>query len=334
MLRLKTKKKFLYKYFILLLVIAFSLTSCNIKKEKNNKTVKLNEVTRSIFYAPQYVALELGFFSDYGINVKLQSSEGSDKTMTALLSGGADIGLLGTSSILSVKSQGKQDCPVMFCQLTQKDGSFLVGREENFCWEDLKNREVIAGRLGGVPEMVFEHILRSKNLYGKVNLINNIKFDLMGIAFSRGIGDYVCLFEPMASILQKEKSFYILKFLGNECEKISYTGYCASKKYIEENHEVIQSFTNAIYKAQIWIENHSSSETAKLLLPYFVDCSEEILEKCIERYKFSDVWNKSPLIENEQFELLEDIMLDAGELKDKINFEDVIDNKFAIDSLK
>ena len=212
------------------------------------KKVKLNEVTRSIFYAPQYVAMELGYFKDENIDLELVTGEGSDKTMTAVLSSQADIGLLGSSSVISVCEQGKEHCPVIFAQLTKKDGSFLVGREGDFDWSDLKGKEIIAGRKGGVPEMVFEYILKTKgfDISKDLTLLNNIQFNLMGMAFSRGIGDYVLLFEPTCSTLVKEKQYYKLKSVGKECQNMVYTCYCASEEYIDHNPQVIFKFTRAI----------------------------------------------------------------------------------------
>lgn len=330
-MKIKKTKLIIYLALLLTIVLIFALFSQ--KKEKNyDNTIKLSEVTRSVFYAPQYVALKLGFFKENGLEVKLSSAEGSDKAMTALLAHQADVALLGTSSVISVKSQGKENCPLLFSQLTKKDGSFLVGRSENFSWKDLKGKQVIAGRRGGVPEMVFEHILRKLNLFGEVTLLTNIKFDLMGIAFSRGVGDYVCLFEPTASILKEEKSLYILKSLGKECENISYTGYCATPEYIKSNPEKIKAFTQAIRKAENWVHTHSAKEISEAIAPYFIDCSPDILEKCIENYLECDVWCNEPSFKENEFNLLENIMTDAGELENKVEFGEIIENKFALNS--
>lgn len=318
------------KYFILAAILSLVLTSCLHKNESKMKTVKLSEVTRSVFYAPQYVALELGFFKENGLEIKLNSAEGSDKTMTAILSRRADIGLLGTSAVLSVKSQGKENCPVLFSQLTQRDGSFLVGRTQNFKWNDLKGKSVIAGRKGGVPEMVFEHILKEKGIYGEVKLLNNIKFDLMGIAFSRGVGDYVCLFEPTAQTLKIQESLFILESLGANCEKVSYTGYCCTPEYMQENPDVVRAFSHAVFKAEKWVKTHSAEEIADVIMPYFVSCSKEILTNSVENYLSCDVWCEEPSFKENEFELLEKIMIQAGELEEKVKFNEVVENKFAL----
>lgn len=312
------------------------LTSCSDNSESGLKKVKLNEVTRSIFYAPQYVAMGLGYFRELGIDLDLKSGEGSDKTMTAVLSSQADIGLLGSSAVISVYSQGKEDCPLMFSELTQRDGSFLVGRTPQFEWEDLRGKEIIAGRKGGVPEMVLEYILSKRGIkpHEDVKLLNNIQFNLMGIAFSRGIGDYVALFEPTASTLVHEKGFYILKPLGAECEKVTYTCYCCSKKYMENNPDIVRNFTLAIYKAQIWLKTHDAEETAKVIAPYFVDADVNMLTLCVENYLKSDVWCDNPIIDQEPFNLMQEIMIHAGELESKVDFNKVVENRYAVDSVK
>lgn len=324
------------KIKIISIVIFFcmvvSLFCFKFRKNNSNKIIRLNEVTRSVFYAPQYVALSLGYFSENGLDIKLSSAEGSDKTMTSILSHKADIGLLGISSAISVKSQGKENCPLVFSQITKKDGSFLVGRNnENFKWDNLKGKEIIAGRKGANPEMVFEHILKKMNIFEDIKLLNNIKFDLMGVSFSKNIGDYVCLFEPTASLLEQEKSFYILEFVGSQCEELSYTGYCASADYINNNIENIRLFTNSIKKAQTWIKNHNAKEIGEVISPYFINCSREVLEKCILNYLKNDVWCDEPYLKENQFEALENIMIQAGELKNKVNFKDIV---FKVDNLR
>ncbi len=320
--------------FLAFVLSVVFITSCSSDGGKL-KTVRLNEVTRSIFYCPQYVALALGYFEQEGLNIELNSAEGSDKTMTALLANQADIGLLGTSSIISVVSQGKKDAPVAFAQLTQRDGSFLISRCSDFDWKDLKNKKIIAGRKGGVPEMVLEYILKNHGF--KINedvaLLNNIQFNLMSVAFSRGTGDYVALFEPTASRLVHEKGYFIVKCLGEECKPMAYTCYCASGKYIKENPAVIQSFTNAIYKAQIWTQNHSPREIAEQIQKYFIDFNMDLLVQCIENYKKYDVWSVTPCISDESIDTIQKIMIEAGELSCPISYKDVVTDVYAKETI-
>lgn len=322
---------------LLVFITAFfmlCLQGCKLNySEFKVKKVRLNEVTRSIFYAPQYVAMELGYFKDENIDVELITGEGSDKTMTAILSSQADIGLLGSSSVISVCEQGKEHCPKIFAQLTKKDGSFLVGREKKFDWSDLKGKKIIAGRKGGVPEMVFEYILKSKgfDINKDLILLNNIQFNLMGMAFSRGVGDYVLLFEPTSSTLIKEKGFYKLKSLGEECKNMVYTCYCASEEYIANNPEEIFKFTRAIYRAQSWVENHSAEEIADLILPYFIDLDYNLATECVKNYLESQVWSSIPVINPEEFDLIQDVMIQAGELGTKIDVKKLVNNDYSME---
>lgn len=331
-------KKFLIILFSVTFcgLMAIFLTSCGILEQKTQfQKVRLNEVTRSIFYCPQYVALSEGFFEEEGLEIELTTGEGSEKTMTALLANQADVGLLGTSSVISVIEQGRANHPVAFAQLTQRDGSFLIGRTPDFNWDDLRGKEVIAGRKGGVPEMVFEHILKKRDLIPEkdVKLLNNIQFNLMSVAFSRDIGDYVALFEPIASRLVVEKHFYSLLPLGLECDPVPYTCYCATQEYIKENSEIIQKFTNAIYKSQKWIQAHDSHEIAKPIIKYFIDFDEELLCGCIEKYKEVGVWTENPTISESEMQTLEEIMKECGELNSEIQYEQIADNFYAENAL-
>ena len=302
------------------------MCSCSNKFDKSSRKVRLNEVTRSVFYAPQYVALGLDYFKDENLEIELSSAEGSDKTMTAVLSSQADIGLLGLSSVVSVYSQGRKDFPVLFAGITQRDGSFLISRTPDFSWENVKGKEIIAGRKGGVPEMVLEYILKNQgfNIHSDLKLLNNIQFNLMGVAFSRGTGDYVALFEPTASMIVKEKNFHIVCALAEECDKIAYTGYCCSKTYLKNNPDIIKSFVRAIYRAQRWIKSHTPAETAEIIAPYFVDSDKELLTDCVKNYLKYDVWCDDPNIDKKSFDLMQDIMIQAGELDKKVEFGEIV----------
>lgn len=316
--------------FIIVIFTIFS--ACKSNDSFSLKKIYLNEVTRSIFYCPQYVALKLGFFEREGLEVELKSSEGSDKTMTALLANQCHIALVGSSSVISVHSREKSDPPIIFAQLTKRDGSFIIGRSGDFSWEDMRKKSIIAGRKGGVPEMVLEYILKSKGLIPNqdVTLINNIQFNLMGMAFSRGTGDYVALFEPAASVFMREKGFKSSWPLGAECEPVVYTCYCASCSYIKNNPKTVQSFVNAIYGAQKWIKSHSEDEIAETVASYFADCDTGLLARCIRRYKDADVWCDSPVTGKSDFDLMQKIMQSAGELDDFVDFERTVDNSYAI----
>ncbi|GAE87318.1 ABC transporter substrate-binding protein [Acetivibrio straminisolvens JCM 21531] len=243
------------KKIILILIVAsvlmMTFAGCG---ERDYTTVRLSEVTRSVFYAPQYVALNLGFFEEEGIKIDLTNGQGADKVMTAVLSGQADIGFSGPEAAIYVYNEGKEDYAVVFAQLTKRDGSFLVGRkpEPDFKWENLKGKTIIGGRKGGVPEMTLEYVLKKNSLLPGVDVFidTSVQFALMAGAFTGGQGDYVTLFEPVASTVEKEGKGYIIASIGEESGEIPYTAYYASKSYIEKNRDIIQKFTNAIYRGQ------------------------------------------------------------------------------------
>jgi NitT/TauT family transport system substrate-binding protein len=300
--------------------------------------VRLNEVTHSVFYAPQYVALNLGFFAEEGLNVELTNGQGTDKVMTAILSGQADIGFGGPEAAIYVYTEGKQDHPVIFAQITNRDGSFFMGRspEPDFKWSHVKGKMIIGGRKGGMPEMTLEYVLKKNGLIpGKdVEVDTGIQFALMGPAFVSGQGDYVALFEPTASLLEKEGKGYIVASIGKDSGEISYTAYFAKKSYLQKNAAVIQKFTNALYRGQKWVARHTPLEIARAIKGSFPDSDEELLAVVAARYKNQDTWNTDPLLKKKSFQLMQTIMETAGELKKQIPYEKIVDTSFALKATK
>ena len=300
--------------------------------------VRLNEVTHSVFYAPQYAALNLGFFETEGLDVELTNGQGTDKVMTAVLSGQADIGFGGPEASIYVFTQGKQDYPVIFAQVTNRDGSFLMGRspEPDFKWANVKGKTIIGGRKGGMPEMTLEYVLKQNGLTpgSDVDVNTSIQFALMAPAFISGQGDYVALFEPTASILEKEGKGYIVASIGKDSGEISYTAYFAKKSYQKKNRNIIQKFTNALYRGQIWVAGHSPREIARAIKPSFPDADEEILATVAARYKNQDTWNTDPRMKMNSFQLMQSIMETAGELKQRAPYEKIVDNSFAVKAMK
>lgn len=300
---------------------------------KELTTVRLNEVVRSIFYAPQYVAINKGFFEEEGLKIELTTGQGADKTMTALLSGQCDIGFAGPEATIYVYNQGKEDYAVLFAQLTQRDGSFLVARnnEPEFKWENTKGKVIIGGRPGGVPEMTLEYVLKQHGITpGKdVEIITNLQFTATAGAFKSGTGDYVALFEPTASMLEKENAGKIVSSIGEESGLIAYTAYFASKSMLEKNPELIQKFTNAFYKGQLWVKNHTAEEIAKEIKPFFPDADDDILVTVVNRYKEIDAWCENPVPIPESLDRLQVVMQTAGELDKKVEYEKIVTEEFA-----
>lgn len=300
--------------------------------------VRLNEVTHSVFYAPQYAALNLGFFGEAGLDVELTTGQGTDKVMTAVLSGQAEIGFGGPEASIYVYTEGKEDHPFIFAQVTNRDGSFLMGRapEPDFGWSNLKGKTIIGGRKGGMPEMTLEYILRKNGLVpGKdVDVNTSIQFALMAPAFVSGQGDYVALFEPTASILEKEGKGYIVASIGKDSGEISYTAYFAKKSYLQKNSAVIQKFTNALYQGQLWVAKHTPQEIAHAIKPSFPDTNEDILTTVAARYKNQATWNTDPLMKKNSFLLMQMIMETAGELKQRVPYEKIVDPSFAVKAVK
>ncbi|GFI61233.1 hypothetical protein IMSAG049_00390 [Clostridiales bacterium] len=324
---------------ILSILTAVSISFCLIcgcsssSDTKELTTVRLNEVVHSVFYAPQYVALANGYFEEEGLEIEMSVGQGADKSMTALLSNSADIALLGTEAGIYIINEGKEGEIKAFAQLTQRAGNFLVSREAepDFEWSDLKGKSVIGGRLGGMPELVLEYVLKENGLeIGKdVEIINNISFESTSGAFAADVGDYTVEFEPTATSLEQKGIGHVVASLGTESGFVPYTVYMATSGYINNNPDVIQSFTNAIYKGQLWVDSHSSAEIAAAIQPYFAENDVETLTGIIERYKVQDTWKSDPIYDKESLELFEDIMEQGGELSKRVDFDSFVDNSFA-----
>ena len=302
-------------------------------EKKEVKEIKVMEVTRSIFYAPQYVALSQGYFEEEGLKIDLTTGSGADSVMTAVLSNQVDIGFAGPEASIYVYNQGSTDYPKVFAQLTKRDGSFLVSREKNddFKWTDVKKSVIIPGRVGGVPNMTLQYVLRKNgiDIEKDVTLDTSISFDLMAGAFSAGNADYVALFEPTASATENANAGYIVSSIGAETDEVTYTTYFATSSYVDKNSDVIQSFTNAINKGLKWVKEHSAEEIADAISEYFPDTDRALLVKVVQNYIDIDPWNTTPVVSEKGFDLLQTIMEQAGQLDKRANFSDVVDNSFA-----
>ena len=328
------------KILSVLLLSAMLLLCCGCgEKQTETVTVRLNEVTHSVFYAPQYAAMKLGYFADEGLDIELTNGGGADKVMTAVLTGQSDIGLAGPEACIYVHNQGKEDAPVVFAQLTKRDGSFLMGRtDEDFTWESLRGKTVIGGRKGGVPEMTLEYVMKQNGVIPHVDAAvdTSVQFNMMAGAFSGGSGDYVALFEPTATEMEQSGKGYILCSIGQESGEIPYTAYFAAPSYRDAHEDVIRGFTNAVARGQRWVQEHSAKEIAEAIADQFPDTSVETLTAVAQRYKDIDAWNATPVMKQESLERLETVMESAGELDHDqwVDFTKLVDNRFAEDAAR
>lgn len=316
--------------FACLLLILLSACGSNDKS-----SIKLAEVTRSLFYAPQYVALEKGFFAEEGLDVELQTTWGGDKTMTALLSDNTDIALVGSETSIYVYEQNSKDYAVNFAKLTQTDGTFLVAKEKhpNFSWDDLHDSIFLGQRTGGMPQMTGEYVLKKHDIdpHSDLDLQQNIDFANIPGAFVSGDADYVQLFEPTASIFEQEGKGHIVASFGEESGRVPYTGFMAKQSFLADNEAEAKGFTEAIYKAQQWVQDHSAEEIAEVIQPYFDDTDTEVLATSIERYKSQDSFAENPVLEREEWSTLQDIMQEAGELNGDVPYEEIVNTELAKD---
>jgi NitT/TauT family transport system substrate-binding protein len=330
-----------FKLILSMMLIAFlmiPLVACNLESKENNTDkkmvkVRIAEVTRSLFYAPQYVAISEGFFKDEGINVELTTTAGGDKTMTALLSDGADIALVGSETSIYVYAQGANDPVINFAQLTQTDGTFLVSREkiDHFSWDMLKGKTFLGQRKGGMPQMVGEFVLKKHGIdpHNDLNLIQNIDFANISNAFASGNGEFVQLFEPTASVFEKEGRGHIVASFGKESGHVPYTTFIAKQSYMDKNKATIENFTTAVYKAQGWVDSHSAAEIAKSIQSFFPNVDMEILTMSIERYKNQGSFATNPILDEKEWNNLQNIMDEAGELPKRVDHKTLVNTKIA-----
>ena len=321
----------------ILLIISTGLLACSSDNDEL-VDIKLMEVTHSLFYTPQYVALTQGFFEEEGLNIELIDGKGADKVMASLISGEVEIGFMGPEASVYIYNQGRENYAINFIQLTQRDGSFLVGRQAdvNFTWDKLKGKEVLGGRAGGMPLMTLEYVIKEHGMLipEDVNVRTDVQFDVLAGAFVGGEGDYVSLFEPVASNLEKEGVGYVVASIGEAGGYIPYTAYSATKEYIEENPEIIQKFTNAIYKGMLWVQENDTPTIAEAVLPQFPETDIDILETLIDRYKDQDSWKPDLIITEEGLDRMMDIMEEAGELNQRADYNAIVTTEFAEEAMK
>lgn len=315
-----------------------ALTGCQ-KKEEGLTELTLNEVAHSVFYAPQYAAIELGYFEEEGIALHLVNGAGADNVMTALISGDAEIGFMGSEASVYVYAEGAQDYAVNFAQLTQRAGNFLVAREEkpDFKWSDLKGTEVLGGRAGGMPQMVFEYILKKNNINPDtdLNIDTSIDFGSTAAAFSgakegdTGYAQFTVEFEPHATSLEEQGKGYIVASLGTDSGYVPYTAFCARKSYFAENDDTLLSFTKALQKGMDYVNSHTAEEIASVIKKQFPETDLKTITTIVTRYHEQDTWNTDLVFSEDSFMLLQNILMEAGELENYVPYEDLINTTYA-----
>ncbi len=301
-------------------VIPFAATGCT----KSDKLIRINEVTHSVFYAPLYLAEALGYFKDEGIEIELTNGGGADATMTAVVSGNADVGFCGPEAALYVNIGGSKDSPKVFGQLTKRDGSFLVGRtaEPDFEWSNLAGKEILAGRRGGVPAMTFEYVIKTQNVDCTLNY--DVEFSTMTAAFEGGVGDYCTMFEPVASEYQIKGKGFIVASVGQESGEIPYTCFAAKESYIKNNPEKIDGLLRAVTRAVKYVNETDSDTVAELLVPYFTGTGKESLKDSVDSYKSIDAWVTNMAMKESAFNKLQDVIELAGELEKRVDFSSLV----------
>lgn len=330
---MKHKLTYVFLLFCMLLTIVVGLIGCGDSSKENLTTVKLNEVAHSIFYAPLYVAIEEGYFEEEGIDLELVTGFGADKTMTALLSGEADIGFMGPETTVYTANEGANDKVVNFAQLTQRAGNFVVAREDmpDFSWNDLKGKTVLGGRAGGMPEMVFEYVLKENGIDPSTDLTidQSIDFGSTAAAFSGGSGDFSVEFEPGATNLEKEGAGFVVASVGVDSGYVPYTAFSAKESYIQKHPELIQSFANALQKGVDYVNQHSSEDIADVISPQFKDTDKNTISTIVERYKSQDTWKNNLVFSEESYNLLLDILEEAGVITDRPAYKELVTTTYA-----
>ena len=328
-------KKFIGLFLVCLVIFLSCLAIVRIKNEEDDSgltRITVAEVAHSVFYAPQYVAHGLGFFEEEGLDVEIVLASGADSVMAAVLSGDADIGFSGSEATIYVYNGGEEDYVMTFAGLTQKDGSFLVSREkyDNFTLDDLKGKTVLGGRQGGMPEMTFEWALRQHGIDPKndLKIDTSVAFAAMEGAFIGGNGDFVTLFEPNATSVERNGLGYVVAYIGELGGEVPYTAYNARKSYIEKNPEIIEKFTRAVNRGLEYVDSHTSEEVARIVADYFPDTSLSDMTTIVTRYKEGEAWKKNITINEDEWNHIQEIMKASSELEQFVEYDKLIYDKY------
>lgn len=305
--------------------------SSNNNDNKTTTKVKLAEVTHSAFYAPLYVAIENGYFKDLGIDLEVILTPGADKVSAAVLSNTVDIGFAGTESAIYIYAGGEEDYLVTFAGLTKRDGQFILARDcsKEFNLEDLYGKEILVGRLGGMPALNFLNAMKNSNIdISKININYSVEFASLSGSFIGGMGDYVDLFEPTATSVVKNSDACIVESIGKLSGEMPYTAFYARKSFLNKNADTLKNFTEAINKGLEYIKNNDARDIAKVILPQFPDSSLDDLTTIIDNYKKYDSWLETPFIDEQSFNNLQDILEDNKLIENRVPYNKLINNLY------
>lgn len=293
--------------------------------------VRFTEVIHSVFYAPQYVAQAKGFFQDEGIDLDTSTAQGSDKGVAALLAGTADIALVGPETTVFIYNQETPDKVQMFAQMTTTDGSFLLARQpaSPFSWSQVSGKRIIGWRTGSMPQLIASAVLKQQHVTAEY--ITNLAAPAMAGAFESGQADYLQVFEPIASQLERAGTAHVVASIGQAYGKLPYTGYVATESYIRNHPELVQKYTNAVHRATRYLLQADLATVASEIAPYFVGTDAGLIEASLRRYKAQGSWKETPLMAPEDFERLQDLMVSGGVLDatKRAPFEKIVTNRFA-----
>lgn len=325
-------KRFIITLLCIMLVIPLGLVGC---KDKDDNVVRVCEVTHSVFYAPLYIAINNGYFEEYDIEIELSNGGGADKCMNALVSKSADIALMGPEATIYVANQGKDDMPVVFGQLTQRDGSFIIGRENitNFTWDALANKTILGGRRGGVPAMTLEYAIEKNNVQN-CTINYDVAFDNLTSAFIGGTGDFVTAFEPAASQIVASGNGHIIASVGAETGEIPYTAFTANRSYINANEDTIKNFLRAIIRGYNYLISSDIDDVINAIRPSFDGTTDEMLRVSLEAYREIDAWSRTPVMSSVAYNNLMNIIINSGTLTTAVDMNKVVDNSYAQAVLK
>jgi NitT/TauT family transport system substrate-binding protein len=300
----------------------------------SGQEVKLNEVLRSLFYGPQYVALRIGAFEQEGLKiVGPKTTWGMQAALTEIVSGNSDVALIGPEVSALTQDAGPDRRLVNFAQLTNGDGSFILSKVQtsDFKIADLKNKTIVTSGKGSTPALVLIELIKKAGLDPTKDVtIRNIPVSANIIpSYLEPNTHFAQAFEPMVVQAVNENRGYRVASVGALLGPVPYTAFMASVSYIEKNPSIVQAFTNAIYRGLIWTDTHSAEEIAKLIQPDFANVPVATIQTVVEEYKKVKIWATDPLLRPEGMKRMIDLMVDGGIVKSQVAYDRIVNPTFA-----